>query len=280
MQSIGELGHITDPARVRGRTGGLTNIIHSRGGGRTLRVGQPELRAVEGTAATARPGWFDGNQTSASRTWTSWRLADVFTTTAALSVPGQINPNGVLRDNGAALRAALHGMRMLPSPDGAANTSNRLVNVTNVVTAMLERMTNLAGSGLPDGSLNALWERGEISEMPLLSSGNQLLQPTGVNMQQAFDRGREELVRRSIEMITTRGSVFTVYVVGQALQVTPQSTNVTGSARLKQTFQIEPVFQNPADAINDAFTVDSDGIQSRFAAPTNYTVRVLATSYD
>jgi len=280
MQSIGELGHITDPARVPGRTGGLTDIIHSRGGGRTLRVGQPELRAVEGTAATARPGWFDGNQTSASRTWTSWRLADVFTTTAALSVPGQINPNGVLRDNGAALRAALHGMRMLPSPDGAANTSNRLVNVTNVVTAMLERMTNLAGSGLPDGSLNALWERGEISELPLLSSGNQLLQPTGVNMQQAFDRGREELVRRSIEMITTRGSVFTVYVVGQALQVTPQSTNVTGSARLKQTFQIEPVFQNPADAVNDAFPVDSGGIQSRFAAPINYTVRVLQTSYD
>jgi hypothetical protein len=281
MQSIGELGHITDPARVPGRTGGLTSIIHSRGGGRTLRVGQPELRAVDGTAATARPGWFDGNQTSASRTWTSWRLADVFTTTAALSVPGQINPNGVLRDNGAALRAALHGMRMLPSPDGAANTSNRLVNVTNVVTAMLERMTNLAGSGLPDGSLNALWERGEISELPLLGSGNQLLQPSGVLMQQAFDRGREELVRRSVEMITTRGSVFTVYVVGQALQVTPQTTNVIGSARLKQTFEISPQYAGGTNAFNDAFNPASNlQLQARFRAPTNYTLRVLATSYD
>jgi hypothetical protein len=276
MQSIGELGHLTDPARVPGRTGGLTNVIHSRGGGRTLRVGQPELRAVTGSAAAARPGWFDGNQTNASRTWTSWRLADVFTTKTNVTIAGLLNPNGALRDNGIALRAALHGIRMLPSPDGATITANRSANVTNVVTGMLERMTNLTGSGLPTGSLNAFWERGEISELPLFSSGNQMLQPTGVLMQQAFDRGREELVRRSLEMITTRGSVFTVYAIGQALQ----GTNVTSAARMKQTFQIEPVFDDPAASVNDLFPVDSDSIESRFAAPTNYTVRILATAYD
>jgi hypothetical protein len=100
MVSIGELGHITDPARVAGAGG----IELSRGGGRTLRVGQAE-----------HPDWFDGQVASEQRARTSWRLADVFTARTNqvsapvdLSIPGQINPNGVLRDGGAALEAAWH----------------------------------------------------------------------------------------------------------------------------------------------------------------------------
>lgn len=263
LQSIGEIGHLTDPARVPGSSGALTNVIYSRGGGRTLRIGQAE-----------HPRWYDGNQLSASRTWTSWRLADVFTTQDALSVRGLINPNGALRDGGAALRAALHGMRMLPSPDGSTNTANRPVNVNNVVTNTLARMTNLTGTGLPAGAVNAFWERGEISELPLFNTGSTL---AGVGMQQAFDRGREELARRSIEMITTRGSVFTVYAIGQTLQ----GTNVTGTARMKQTFQIEPQFDGGADAFNDSFVVSNPlQLRARFASPTNYTTRALQTSYD
>jgi hypothetical protein len=111
--------------------------------------------------------------------------------------------------------------------------------------------------------------------LPLFNTGTSLASAPG-GLQQAFDRGREEVVRRSIEMITTRGSVFSVYAIGQTLQ----GTNVTGTARMKQTFQIEPVFQDPADAFNDAFPIDGGGIQRRFAPPTNYTLRVLATSYD
>jgi len=267
LQSIGELGHITDPARNAG-----TNALIARGGGRTLRIGQPELGPNSGAPTNLTVRWFDGNQTSASRTWTSWRLADVLTTKTNVTIPGLINPNGLLRDRGAAWRGLLHGLRMLPPPEGAINTSNRLASVTNVVNAALDRLTNTTGSGLPPGVPNIFWERGEISELPLFNTGSGL----APNMERAFDRGREEVVRRSIEMITTRGSVFTVYAVGQTLQ----GTNVTGVARLKQTFQIEPVFRDPADALNDLFAVDSGSIRRRFAAPTNYTVRVLATSYD
>jgi hypothetical protein len=96
-----------------------------------------------------------------------------------------------------------------------------------------------------------------------------------------FDRGREELVRRSVEMITTRGSVFTVYAIGQALQVASSATNVLSTARLRQTFQIEPKFQFTGDYGNDSFSPgQSLRVTRRFSAPTNYTVRVLATSYD
>lgn len=292
LQSIGELGHLTDPARVPGTNGPLTNVVYSRGGGRTFRVGQPE-----------HPRWYDGNQTNASRTWASWRLADIFTTTSAsnnvtsrdplgnltnsrgvvrgatntngavVTIPGLINPNGALRDQGAALRAALQGMRFLPSPDGSVNTAGRPVNVNNIVSALMNRMTNVTGTGMPSGALNVFWERGELGELSVFNTASTL---AGVNMQQAFDRGREEVVRRSIEMVTTRGSVFTVYAIGQTLQ----GTNVTGMARMRQIFQIEPQFAT-ADAFDDNFNPSQAvRVTRRFAAPTNYTIRTILTTYD
>jgi len=293
MQSIGELGHITDSARVPGTGGSLSNVVYSRGGGRTLRIGQAE-----------HPRWYDGNQLSASRTWTSWRLADIFTTTAAsnsatgldpqgnltnslgvvrgtpnlngavVTIPGLINPNGMLRDRGAVLRSALHNLSYSLSPEGAPGLAGLPLNdfrLNGVVNSMSAHLTNASVAGLPNGALNAFWERGEISQLPIFNTGNI---PT--QMSNKFDRGREELVRRSIEMITTRGSIFSVYAIGQTLQ----GTNVTGTARLKQTFQIEPQFAT-ADAFDDNFNPgQAVRVSRRFAAPTNYTIRVLATSYD
>jgi hypothetical protein len=306
MQTIGELGHLTDPAR--GVIANADDRLNSRGGGRTLRIGQPELAAT-----------FPGNQTNSSRTWPSWRLADIFTTTAAgnnatapnaqgtltnalgvvrgstntngavVTLPGLINPNGVLRDGGAALRAALYGIAGEPAAgpgdpaaQGTLDLAGQELVINSAATNMLARMTNLTGTGLPAGSLNVLWERGEISQLTALNAGSDLF---GLNMSTVFDRGREELVRRSIEMITPRGSVFTVYAIGQTLQ----GTNVTGVARMKQTFQIEPVFEftapltpgGPAEYADDSFDpAGADRISRRFAAPTNYTVRILQTSYD
>jgi hypothetical protein len=87
-------------------------------------------------------------------------------------------------------------------------------------------------------------------------------------------------------MITTRGSIFTVYVIGQALQVASQTTNVLGSFRLKQTLEISPQFAftnslvvgGPPEYLDASFPLSR--ISRRFSAPTNYAVRVLATSYD
>jgi hypothetical protein len=177
-------------------------------------------------------------------------------------------------------------MTMLPSPDGSTNTANRSVNVTNMVNAVLTRMTNVtAATGLPSGALNAFWERGEISELPLFNSGTSL---AAVSMQQAFDRGREEVVRRSIEMITTRGSVFTIYAIGQALQATPAATNVTGVFRLRKTIEIVPQFQFTAAGPSGVPEYMDDGfnptqalrINRRFATPTSYTYRVISVSYE
>ena len=278
MQTIGELGHITDPVRPYITSGSVPTV--ARGGGRTLRVGQSELTNFGGTNI----GWYDGNQTNASRTWTSWRLADIFTTKARVpdtnvSLPGLLNPNGLLRDGGAAIRAALYGLTYSPTPEGAPGLAGRDLNparLNGVVNSFKSRLTNASAAGLPSGALVPFWERGEISELPIFNTGNI---PT--QMSNVFDRGREELVRRSIEMITTRGSVFTVYAIGQTLQVASSVTNVLSTARLRQTFQLEPKFQFTGDYGNDSFSpAQSLRVTRRFSAPTNYTVRVLATSYD
>jgi hypothetical protein len=267
IDSVAEFGHITDAARLPGTLGSLTNVVFSRGGGRTLRIGQPEL-----------PSWYDGNQTNASRTWTSWRLADIFTTTNAVTVSGLINPNGILRDRGMALRAALHGFTYMPSPNGAPNTAGTTLSsniITTLVTNIVSRMTNTSSFN-PTGSLNPFWERGEVSELSVLNTGTALL-GGGINMSNTIDRGREELVRRSMQMLTTRGSIFTVYVIGQSIQVTGSITNVTSTARLRQVFQLEPMGLNTGDTFNPASAAD---ISTRFSRPTGYDVRILSTSYD
>lgn len=307
MTSIGEMGNLVDPSRVPGTRGAgtpsLTNVIYARSGGRTLRIGQPE-----------HPDWYwniapgRGSQTEASRTWTSWRLADVFTTTApsnnltaadplgvltnnqgvvrgptntngaVLTIPGLINPNGALRDNGAALRAVLHGIEFLPSPDGAPSTAGRRPDtngITAVVTNLISRMTNSPTAIAPSGSLNVLWERGEISELPLFNSGTTL---ASVNMSNTFDRGREEVVRRSIEMLTTRGSIFTVYAIGQTLA---PDGRVSGTARLKQVVEFTPVYTNAPAAFADNFDPSvPEAVADRFAPPVNYSISVLSSAYE
>ena len=278
MQSIGELGHITDPARVMGNSG---KIELARGGGRTLRVGQPEW------SSTAVKAWFDGRQTNASRTWTSWRLADIFTVRTRVpntnvTLPGLLNPNGALRDNGAAMKAALYGLTFLPTSDtngGAALIGGRSANVTNVVTNVIGRLTNATAAGLPANSLNPFWERGELSELSGLNSASASTVVPSQVMSNVIDRGREELIRRSVEMITPRGSVFTVYAIGQTLQVAGNKTNVLSTVRLKQTFELTPQFPT-SDVFNDTFDPSPTRISRRFAAPTNYTARTISSSYD
>jgi hypothetical protein len=274
MQSIGELGHITDPARPYYTAGRIP--VLARGGGRTLRVGQSELTNFGGTNI----GWYDGKQTNASRTWTSWRLADIFTTAAAsnVAIQGLINPNGALRDNGAALRAALYGLTYSPTPEGAPGLAGRDLNsshLNGVVNSFKSRLTNASAAGFPSGALVPFWERGEISELPIFNTGN-----IPAQMSNVFDRGREELVRRSIEMITPRGSVFTVYAIGQALQIAGNKTNVLGTARLKSTFEMTPQFVSSA-ATNDSFNPGSVAeVSQRFSSPTNYATTIISSEFE
>lgn len=277
LRTIGDLGFLADPARLQGTTSSADN---ARGGGRTLRIGQSELF----NRTNNRSGLWDGSQTNASRNRVAWRLADIFTTnrnTTNISIAGLVNPNGALRDGGAAMRAAVFGMTMMGAPEGSPSpVAGRALNLSNLITtnntnspSLICRLTN-TNRWIP-GALNPLWERGEISEL-----GGSYAFPSlvaNLNAQSVYDRSREEIMRRTIDMVTMRGSIFSAYVVGQALQVSQNATNVLATARLRQTFEILPVLPSATDS-GDTF--DPTNPVARFSPLTNFTTRVLRNFYD
>jgi len=231
-------------------------------------------------------GVWDGTETNASRNWTAWRLADVFSVTNAVTQPGLININGALRDNGLSLRATALGLIYDQPPAGAERTAGRALNVSGFVSAV---RTNLAGTFVgsqPDtnpGNDLIFWERGQLGELadavgrPLFSSpvNNSI---AGVSLATAQDRGREELVRRLMELICTKGNTYTIYAIGQSLD--PRTGRPVATQRLKRTFRIDPVFNPPLpdDGRFSASSSGTGGATDRFRRPSSFSVTTLHTS--
>ena len=248
MKSVGELGHLFDPARPLGPSG---EIAYSRGGGRSFTLGQPD------PLIDARPE-------APSREWAAWRLADLFSTHDAVAVEGTVNVNLLLRDQGAAIRALLEGFVFTTGPEADPGVAGQLLPETvreTLVAAIRERLMNI-------GTLGPFMERGELSEVmgPVVSA-----------IGARYDRGREELFRRMVELITTRGSVFTVYAMGQSVTETSSGRKVYGpKCRRKVTFELVPEWDPPLDDQFDPS--DAAAVASRFRPPDRYRVQVLAVA--
>ena len=285
LTSIGQLGDIFDPVRE----GNASTIQYSLGGGRSLAIGQPESTAI-----------WDGSSSSASRNWCAWRLADIFSAAPKddlttpdrnenFEIEGRINLNGINRDDGAALRALLYGIEFQDDGDPlvkgkAVVGDNKLFGVERVIARLKDRLAKTESNGDPKGPL---WERGEISELEGLFNSATPELVSGVKMADANDRSREELVRRIMELTTTRGSVFSVYVVGQS--VVPQrsttplaegeepSVVVNSTFARKVTFMLVPVYDPtlPTDPL-DFDPNNQQSINKRFAQPIRYDVKILA----
>ncbi|MEA3210329.1 MAG: hypothetical protein QOE70_3386 [Chthoniobacter sp.] len=289
LLSIGQLGDIFDPARVQGTAGSL-GITGARGGGRTLKIGQPD-DLVDNRTVTA-----------ASRQWAAWRLVDFLSTTGQLELPGQININGLRRDNGAALRAACYGMtlhsvsRKVPAPpkpensfatvaipdpelDSTESTGSPPPGIPRLIKQALTRLNET------DPSRPSYFaERGEVSELPLFNSAEADLLPD-IKMKDAFDRTREELFRRLVELITTRGNVFSVYAVGQSILESPDAKHtrrVAGTHRVKVTFALLPRKADGSDFRVFGETFDptqAASRETRFAKPDHYDIQLLQVSH-
>jgi hypothetical protein len=171
------------------------------------------------------------------------------------------------------------------SPEGAQQTSGRSLSVANFVAAV---RTNLAGTFVgnqPDtnpGNDGVFWERGQLGELsdssgrPIFSSPLNLI--AGVPLNTTQDRGREELVRRLMELICTKGNTFTVYAIGQSLN--PRTGQPVATQRVKRTFRIDPVFL-PALPVDNAFSPTSSGTggaADRFRRPSSFFVTNLHSS--
>ena len=261
LRSIGELGNIFDHCREMNRRRG-SDIIYSRGGGRTLKIGQPDT-----TIPTA-----PGGKTRFSAAWNraAWRLTDLFgagdvsgPTVEEGIVPGRINLNGVLRDKGRALRAALRSYRYLPVPESDSRLSDEPLTDDNI-DDFVESVADYIRNNGP------ILERGELSEISFLvfdeerddgvivqkngeTEGPNEGKVAGEKLALLADRAREELVRRIIELTTTRSAAFTVYAVGQAIrQGVDGRLNVVATQKRAVTVQLQPVFadQRPGTVLS------------------------------
>ncbi len=230
MTSIGELGNIYDPARIVG-TGSL--VSYARGGGRTLKLGQIDdlIPPTRFTSAGATTTWFNA----------AWRLTDLFCAEPATrqvslsSKPGKLNINGVLRDDGTAMRAALRSFTFLPSPNSDPTRNGQTLSATEIdslITAIKNYLTNNG----------PFMERGELSQLPFFT-GSGATGTAGTSPGSTTnDRGREEIFRRMVELITVRSNSFSVYVVGEAVLQSPSGTLRTLSRQARKfNMQMNPL---------------------------------------
>jgi hypothetical protein len=273
MASIGEMGNIYDPARLIGSSG----KSGARGGGLTFKIGQSDsTNSFTSNPRQSLQRW-DGIQTNASRAWAAWRLTDIFSTQTNLSLPGRININGVARDGGYAFSSLFDQLRFTSQTAngtliGTPTTSdvqlaNSLANTNVGVGAVVSAIRNRLNSSNAT-SANIFWERGEISELPLFSTNSTL---TGASMATTLDRGREELIRRSIELLCVKGSVFSIHCVGQALQVNGSTVVPISTVAKKSMVELEPVYNNPLPA-DSSFTPTSN---DRFRRPDSYSIKII-----
>jgi hypothetical protein len=274
ISSVGQLGDIFDPVKVM-TSFDKEKIPRVRHGGRTLKIGQTEKY----DATLNKFGLWDGQENSASRNWTAWRLADVFSNKFPiedtnkdgkidakdgfagydrLQTEGVININGVPRDGGLALRTALQGFQFTKDATGLGGRTVSDTELDTIITTVLEHLQNNAP--LDPSEYRLFWERGQLSELmyregadwkPFFSTGNKL----GTNMATVYDRAKEELFRRCVELICTKGNTFTVYSVGQTLN--PLSGKVVATSRKKQTFRIIPDYT--ILDVNGKPVLDGDG---------------------
>ena len=261
LKTIADLGSVFDPIR-----GSLSQIERDRGGGKSLRIGQPEFHLSDQT-----PAVWDRDPLAPSREWTAWRLCDIFSVSDDRSLPGSVNINGVLRENGAVLKALLHDFRWSGNESRGLESEDIRLLVHHFQSRLLSKPPYQNRGG-------AFFERGEISEIDLFNSQDvfpkSLISKSWRGMKGRDDRVREEIIRYLLETITTRGSVFSAYCVGQALRMTASNKLlILVTRRAKFTFRLVPLDVNGKrmDKVFQPFTSNNEILSQ----PVRYGVELL-----
>jgi len=235
MRSIGELGHIYDPHR-KITTESRRDIRHARGGGRSLRIGQPDDIVPSGRFATsgATTEWFNA----------AWRLCDLFAAedpsiaVAPSTSRGKININGSIRDNGTVLRAALRHFEFLDSPAGDKNRNGQELLDEEIDSFVNDVIAYLESNG-------PFLERGEVSRLDFFSASER--RTGGTRNHLLIDRGREEIFRRIVELITTRSASYAIYTIGEAVDQRPNGELIPKARFGRKTIvELTPTATDPS----------------------------------
>jgi type II secretory pathway pseudopilin PulG len=225
MQSIGEFGHIFDPAQAADDLSApnsseppINNKIS--GGGRTLRIGQPEFR------------------TSSTHTWDikgrrAIELLDLFTVNQTNvqsggypAAPGRINPNTAAPEVLAAILSSIK----LTSDAGTPQAS--LVDPTLVAA---ELVRNRPYSSLSDlhQTMQSFADGENYSPAFAASFGG------GTTNLAAADRVREEAFGKLVQHLTVQSRTYRIIAVGE-------SFDAAGKPRGRATIEAIVFLQNEA----------------------------------
>jgi hypothetical protein len=233
MQSIAELGHINDPAQADD-LGAAPNVgaadnkssIYGSGGGRTLRIGQPEFSYWD------RPGE------------RAIELIDLFTVTSTNNTTVQIKKNGILMQHSSGFPDSVIDQNEI---GGLTIWREGLININtaslNVLAALFygisptsdARFTHSAISKTTAEELATFLEEHrpyeKLSDLhiltPLLANATTYTPPLSTNilsegrpLAAVFDRAREEAFGKMISLCTVESRAFRAYVIGESLSVT------------------------------------------------------------
>jgi len=232
MSSPAELGNVFDPSwsHPRGRGADTNtndyfayrNTLNTpfRGGG-SLRVGQPDMQQ-----------YWAAN---------SWILLDLFSTSSDTSLPktdakwrGKLNINIPKYADGT---NALQYAFQLPSLLDASPSNKGTAMDANIIVSDIKSRLTKSGTVTDWKHAQPFYSVGELSQLstwqkPTLYSPTetQVTYPAGgtgtqITMLSRSDRGREEIYRRSHNLLTTKGNSFRIYIIGQYCQAPVSDPN-------------------------------------------------------
>lgn len=211
MLSLGELGHIIDPAQVddllQAPSAGIPASPFCSGGGRTLRIGQPEFAVLNPSAS-----W----DTEGKR---AVELLDIFT---VADTGGRVGTNTIPGNQGIAGRinvnTAPHSV-LLSLFSGIAVTSDSRFTNSVITPQNADQLATLVEQNRPYSRLSDLRM---ISTN--LCNAETFTPQLGRNIPgvtppvaDVFDRAREEAFGKVIGHCTMQSRTFRLFVVGEAL---------------------------------------------------------------
>ncbi len=226
MVSIGELGHIFDPAQVNdvlttndpmvnGTLGSGSSAryvsIYQQGGGRSLRIGQPEST---GAIPGASPSFTSDTWDTAGKR--ALNLLDLFTVNSTNGVGGRININTASPE---ALSVIFSGIELTSDTEPRWTTPPAMTNSASIAAFVI---TNRPYSSLSElyKMLPAICTNAAYGNNPLIAPINNFLIPSGNPVDpewSAFDRVREEAFSKIVQHFCVQSRTYRIYVVGQTL---------------------------------------------------------------
>ncbi len=231
MQSLGELGHIFDPAQVddqgKAPPGGSAQSRFCSGGGRTLRIGQPEFHVTDPSADWDTPGK------------RAVELLDLFTLrdrgrnppgkkpSPDVGGPGRINVN-------TASHAVLETLF-----SGVGVTSDRRFTNCSIGPLAADRLATLVEEHRPYSRISDLriltqeLVNAETYTPPLSRNVPGVSPPVA----DVFDRAREEAFGKIIGHCVVQTRTFRIIAAGEALD---KAGKTTGIAILEGILELRP----------------------------------------